>query len=199
MYFQKKTANSEWLLTMQWVIVDYLWNNQNVSMPVLYLGLPQQEGKMCRKYEGKLILWLSELQVQNCPKHDILSLHVISSMPEPVKRAVITKLDRVLVAKDGNLVRMLLFAMFIMKTTMGLLVTTEIQYQYISKDLVIILLRKQCFWLTPLIQKRLAIFQQCTWPHTVICVAIILSTVDSSCCTLKYSDKAISYPNINIK
>ena len=33
-----------------------------------------------------------ELLAEHCPQPEILTLHVISSMPEPVKRAVVTKI-----------------------------------------------------------------------------------------------------------
>ena len=52
-----------------------------------------KKGRCAEDTKGNRLCGCPELQVQNCPKRDILSLHVISSMPEPVKRAVITKVN----------------------------------------------------------------------------------------------------------
>ena len=73
--------------------MDYLRNNQNISTPVLCLGLSNRKGRCAEDTKGNRLCGCPELQVQSCPKRDILSLHVISSMPEPVKRAVIIKVN----------------------------------------------------------------------------------------------------------
>ena len=49
------------------------------------LDISAMLGAITTGREGvRKIHWL-ELKVQHCPKPEILSLHVISSMPEPVK------------------------------------------------------------------------------------------------------------------